>query len=225
MTTKRTPLLRRLVQYFLAGVFAILPLVVTVLIVAWVAGFLKGLIGPTTFLGQAISQLGLAAEGSGNTLLAYVVGWAVVLGAIFVLGFFVEHGARRLYQGTVDRLLTRLPLLGGIYKTTKQLVGMMDKQQSSEFEGMSVVYCLFGAASGAGVLALLVTPEVFQVGGRAFQIIMVPTAPVPFGGALLFVPKESVHPAGMSVEGLMSIYVSMGVTAGKFMQPEAKGSK
>ncbi len=213
--------LRRLVQYFLTGVFAILPLVVTVLIVAWVAGFLKGLIGPQTMLGRAIAGLGLAADDSGDTstLVAYVIGWAIVLGCIFVLGFWVEHGARRLYQGTVDRLLSRLPLLGGIYKTTKQLVGMMDKQQASEFEGMSVVYCVFGSRHGAGVLALLVSPEVFDVGGQAFQVVMIPTAPVPFGGALLFVPRENIHPAGMSVEGLMSIYVSMGVTTSQFAKP------
>jgi uncharacterized membrane protein len=45
----------------------------------------------------------------------------------------------------------------------------------------------------------------------------VATAPVPTGGGLLFVPAEVVRPTDLSVEGLMSIYASMGITAGQFL--------
>ena len=79
--------------------------------------------------------------------------------------------------------------------------------------------CFFGQEGGAGVLALLVSPQRFRLQGRDYQIVIVPTAPVPFGGALVFVPVESVRPTDMSVDGLMSIYVSMGVSAPKFMAP------
>ncbi len=40
-----------------------------------------------------------------------------------------------------------------------------------------------------------------------------PTAPVPVGGGLLFVPEEWVTPAALGIEALTSIYVSMGVAA------------
>jgi len=39
-----------------------------------------------------------------------------------------------------------------------------------------------------------------------------PSAPVPFGGALIYVPSDWVKPAEGSVERLMNVYVSMGVT-------------
>jgi uncharacterized membrane protein len=45
----------------------------------------------------------------------------------------------------------------------------------------------------------------------------VPTSPVPVGGGLLFVPAEVVQPTDLSVEGLISIYVSMGITADQFL--------
>ena len=38
------------------------------------------------------------------------------------------------------------------------------------------------------------------------------TAPVPFGGALVYVPAEWVKSAEGGVERLMNVYVSMGVT-------------
>jgi len=54
----------------------------------------------------------------------------------------------------------------------------------------------------------------------------VPTAPVPVGGALIFVPQSWVSPAELGIEALTSIYVSMGVTApehlGKTARPAAR---
>ena len=49
------------------------------------------------------------------------------------------------------------------------------------------------------------------------------TAPVPVGGALLFVPSDNLLPADLSVDALMSIYVSMGVTAPEFLKTGEKG--
>jgi uncharacterized membrane protein len=42
--------------------------------------------------------------------------------------------------------------------------------------------------------------------------VLVPTAPVPFGGALIYVPAEWVRPANIGVERLTAVYVSMGIT-------------
>ena len=68
------------------------------------------------------------------------------------------------------------------------------------------------------VLALLVSPERYTVLDRDHFIVIIPTAPVPFGGAMMFVPTENVVPAGMSIDGLMSMYLSMGATAAQFME-------
>ena len=87
---------------------------------------------------------------------------------------------------------------------------------------MSVVYCIFGGDRGTAFLALLVSPQIYVINGREYKIVIVPTAPVPFGGGLLFVPIECVHAADMSVDGLMSIYVSMGVTAPQFMHRRSR---
>ncbi len=110
-------------------------------------------------------------------------------------------------------------MLGGIYGTVRQLVGMMDKQGSPDLKGMSVVYCVFGAETGAVFLALLPTPERFRIGEIDYHAIIIPSAPVPVGGSLLFVPAASVRPAGITVDAFMSVYVSMGVTGPQFLRP------
>jgi uncharacterized membrane protein len=207
---------QRLLRYFLAGVFAILPLVVTVAIVIWVAGFLETFVGPRTRIGAAVRRLGV--NFASEETLAYIIGWVVVLGIVFLLGVMVETGAKRIMQRIVDAVFNRVPLINGIYNTSKQLVSMLDKQEQADLQGMSVVYCMFGENRGAGFLALLVSPQKFHIHGKDYQIVIVPTAPVPFGGGLLFVPTDSIRHADMSVDGLMSIYVSMGVTAPQFIK-------
>jgi uncharacterized membrane protein len=130
----------------------------------------------------------------------------------------VELGARRLIQERIDTLAARVPLLGGVYGTVRQLVGMMDKKGASDMHGMSVVFCDFGQETGAAFLALLPTPEVFRIGEVDYHAVLIPTAPVPVGGSLLFVPVRSIRPAAISVDAFMSIYVSMGVTGPQFLE-------
>ena len=76
---------------------------------------------------------------------------------------------------------------------------------------MAPVWCFFGG-DGAAVLALRPSSESIELEGRAYCAILVPTAPIPIGGGLLYVPVDWVRPADMGVEQLTSIYVSMGLT-------------
>jgi uncharacterized membrane protein len=55
-------------------------------------------------------------------------------------------------------------------------------------------------------------PKPITIGDRQYHVVLVPSAPVPVGGCLVYVPVEWVRPADFGVEALMSIYVSMGVT-------------
>jgi len=214
---------QRVVSCFLAGLFAVLPLVITVAIVAWVTGFVEELIGPQTVLGGQLRSVGL--QFVSNTAVAYIVGWVLVLATIFVLGVVVELGMRKLVQRGVDAVLRRVPLVGSVYHTARQLVDMIDRKDQAELEGMSVVFCVFGGANGSGVLALMPSPERFCIDGRQYHVVIIPTAPVPVGGGLLFVPVDSVRPADMSVDGLMSIYMSMGVTVPQFLAEDGSATE
>ena len=121
--------------------------------------------------------------------------------------------------------MKRIPIVGSLYGTSKQLVTLFEKKDPEKLQGMKAVFCFFGEKSGAGLLALLVSPERFAINGREFHIVIVPTAPVPVGGGLIFVPVEMVQPTNVSVEGLMSIYVSMGVSAGSSCRERRRANK
>jgi uncharacterized membrane protein len=202
-------------RIFLTGVLAILPLVVTVAVVIWVAGFLGELVGPNAWLGGLLQDVGLRLAGS--KAFAYLTGWFVVLSIIFGVGLLVEFGAKRLLQDGIDNLAKRIPLLGGVYGTVRQFASMMDRKPDADVRGMSVVFCVFGADTGAAFLALLASPERIPIGEVDYHAVLIPSAPVPVGGSLIFVPADSVRPANISVDAFMSIYVSMGVTGPQFL--------
>jgi uncharacterized membrane protein len=212
--------MRRLVRFFLAGILAILPVMITVAIVAWVTGFVRQILGPGTLIGKGLTHLGLRFVT--NDTVAYLVGGLLVLGCVLLLGVAVEEGAKNLLQHLLDLAMRRIPIISNIYGTSKQLVNLFEKKEPGQLQGMKAVFCFFGEKTGAGLLALLVSSEEYCINGRNFCIVIVPTAPVPVGGGLFFIPVEMIQPTEVSVEALMSIYVSMGVTAPQFLGTSTK---
>jgi uncharacterized membrane protein len=83
---------------------------------------------------------------------------------------------------------------------------------------MRPVWVHFGGSGGVSALALLSSPQTVMVKEQACYAVIVPTAPVPIGGGLLYVPIDWVSPAEIGMEELTSIYVSMGVTSPQFMK-------
>jgi uncharacterized membrane protein len=207
--------LKGLARSFLAGLLAVLPVIITVAIIAWVAGFVRQFLGPRTLIGDGLTHLGLRFVT--NDTAAYLIGGLLALVCVLLLGMAVEAGAKNFVQRLFDAAMQRIPIVGSLYGTSKQIVTLFDKKDPEKLQGMKAVFCFFGEKTGAGLLALLVSPEKFTINGRSFHIVIVPTAPVPVGGGLFFVPVEMVQPTDVSVEGLMSIYVSMGVSAPQFL--------
>ena len=212
---------RSVTATFLAGLFTVLPLVITVAIVAWVADLVHGMVGPETWVGKLLASLGGNFISDGNQVLAQLIGWAVVLGAIFLIGIFVRLRLRSAIISGVDAIFKRLPVIGSVYGTAAQFVGMLNKKDENELKGMSVVYCSFGETGGCGILALMPSRETYRFGDRDFQAVYIPTSPVPMTGGLVFVPTDAITILDMSVDKLMSIYLSMGVTAPTMMPGRA----
>jgi len=207
-------LFRAPIRTFVAGLLAILPLVLTVAVIVWVASLVDQFIGPHSAMGRLLVSIGLTIVET--KIAAYLIGIVFVLSAVYVLGLLVEVGLQRRLQVFVDSGLRRIPLVGSVYNLAHRFVGMLERKEETDLKTMSPVWCFFGGEGGAAVLAPLPTPETILLGGHNCHVVLVPTAPVPFGGGLFFVPVEWIKPASFGVEGLTSIYVSMGISAPQY---------
>lgn len=202
--------MRRITQTFLSGLMAALPLVATLAITIWLLVFLAEYVGPQSAFGRFVSSLGLG--GTTSSVAAYLAGIAAILAGIYLLGLVVQTRLGSLLAPVVDGIVQRVPLVSSVYGLSKQFTSIVDLKGQSDVKSMSAVWCFFGGEPGAAVLALLASSKPVLIGGNEYLGVLVPSAPVPVGGALVYVPASWVRPAEGGVEQLMSVYVSMGVT-------------
>jgi uncharacterized membrane protein len=200
-----------LLRVFIAGLLAALPLAATLFIIWWAVSILIRFLGPDSAIGSLFMQVGLGVGGS--ELAGYLLGVLLVLAAIFGLGLLVEAGLQRGMVAMLESVMSRIPVVRTIYDLAQKMVGLFSKGEGDGVRSMSPVWCRFGGPGGAMALALLSSPQPVRIGDASYVAILVPTAPVPVGGGLIFVPEAWVTPAEIGIEGLTSLYVSMGVTA------------
>jgi uncharacterized membrane protein len=208
--------MRTLLRIFATGALAALPLAATLFIFAWAANVLIRWLGPESAVGRLMVSIGLGVGGS--EVVGYVLGVAFVAALIFGLGLLVETGLQRGLATAVNALVDRIPLVRSVYDLLRKMVALF-AQRDEHGDGprsMSAVWCHFGGPSAEGnsaALALLGSDVPVLVNGQRCLAVLIPTAPVPVGGGLLYVPEHWVTPADIGVEALTSIYLSMGLTS------------
>jgi uncharacterized membrane protein len=207
-------LIRRFFTPFLTGLVFLAPVLVTLILLNWLAGYLIAALGPDTPMGRLLGQAGMFFTPSPFAAFWAGIGMAALL--VWVIGLAVQTRFRPQLEGGLDGLLSRIPGLGALYRPLAQFVRMMGSGPGGEMSGMSVVSVSFGAEVEA--LALLTSPRIHDFGQGPRYLILIPTAPVPVGGGMLFVETSRVKPVpSMGVDDLAKLYVTMGTLPG----PEA----
>lgn len=199
----------RLARTFIAGLLVILPIVLTIVLVVWVANIVITFVGPNSVVGSILITLGFGF--SASTWVAYLAGVLIVAFLIYVLGVIVESRLEHSVHGLIGNVMQRIPLIGYVYDMAKRLIAIVERKDDGGFKGMRPVWCFFGGEGGAAVLALLPVADTVRLGSEDYHVVLIPSAPVPVGGALVYVPVKWVKPADIGIDGLMSIYVAMGV--------------
>jgi uncharacterized membrane protein len=203
-------MIRRIAGPFITGMVFLAPVLLTVVLLQWVAGYVTAALGPGTFIGGLLASAGLLVTKS--RVLAFWAGLAIAAVIIWAIGLLVQTQARSRLEGGLDMLLGGIPLIGGFYRPMAQMIRMIGGAPGGELQGMAVVSVRFGDATE--VLALLATPRLFDMGDGPRHLVLLPTAPVPVGGALVFIAVDRVRAVpGLGVDDLAKFYVSMGTVA------------
>lgn len=227
--------LKHPLRTLLTGALALLPLAATLLLLSWLFGLLAVWLGPGSAFGQMLTGIGLGLTES--EVIGYLLGLMLVLVAVYAFGLMVERGFEQGAAKLLDTLLQRIPVVRTVYDVAQKLVGLLARKEGPELQSLSPVWLYFGGKlqpaeggptppteggkQGTAVLGFLSTPRPVMIGGVPYLGVLVPTAPVPLGGGLLYVPPEWVEAADIGMEGVTSIYVSMGVTSDQYL-PTAK---
>ena len=204
--TERSPL-SLLARPLLTGFFALLPVGLPVAILAWLVEFLARLMGPSSTIGAIFREIGWNFGES--EIGAYAGGLVFALLIIYLLGLLVQLVLKDRWDRWILGLTSRIPVIGKVYDASRKIVEMMEPRDNPDMRSMQPIMCDFG---GTNFPAFLPTSQTFTLEGEEYHVVMIPTAPVPFGGAILCVPRESVTPLDCGIDGLFNIYMSMGTT-------------
>jgi uncharacterized membrane protein len=221
--------LKHPIRTLVTGLLALLPLAATLLLLGWVWQFLAKYLGPGSSVGQLLTSVGLGVTES--ELIGYLLGMLALVVALYAFGLLVETGLQRGMARLLDSLVQRIPVVRTVYDVVQKLVGLFARKEGDDLKSMSPVWIYFGGKPSAdaeargtagkgstAVLGFLSTPQAVLISGHAYLGVLVPTAPVPVGGGLLYVPPEWVEPAEIGMEAVTSIYVSMGVTSDQYLK-------
>ena len=171
---------------FLAGIFAAIPIAITVAI-AWYLDHYTRALGHWLF-GHDIPGVGVV----------------IAVLAIYLLGLAVTSIVGRFFVTTIDRILLRLPLLREVYVIWKQVF-----LTPGGGEGMFAKVVLVPDAVG-------VTRQLGFTNGVAIDehsgtiCVFVPAAPNPINGRLIVVKETDVLPTTMTAEEAFKIILSTG---------------
>jgi uncharacterized membrane protein len=212
---QRTPL-QSIVGTWLTGLLAVLPLVLTLVLIGWVVGMINRFVGPSSLFGRTFTVFGEYFWARPS--MAYFAGTLLVVLAIWLFGLVLQTRLKRPFAALLDNTLRRIPLVGSVYNLAERFVSVIGDRQEADIAAMRPVWCFFGDG-GVAVLGLLPNPEPVAIDGRMHYTVLVPTAPIPVGGGLLFVPVDRVKPADFGIDTLTSVYLSMGITPPRRVPP------
>ena len=179
--------MRHITRCLVGGVVALLPVGGTVLGVAYLE---------TTLAESWREQVSWYFPG---------LGLVSALAAVYVVGLFVTTFVGRWLWRLADKLLERLPLVGTLYQSLKEVLGY-DTNRDRFFEAVVAV------PSGDGFEIGLVTGSAEGPDGSAHTLVFVPSSPNPSNGRLLLLPPAAVKKLDLRAADALRGLVSMGKT-------------
>jgi uncharacterized membrane protein len=190
-------LFKHLKGKFVAGLFVVVPVGLTLFILKFLFSFADGI------LGTYLDALFTAMTGQEK----HFPGLGMVTAAIVVYGtgLLASNVLGKNLLKWWDLLLSKIPLVKSIYISSKQLTQVFKEGKTSYRRAVFVEW------PRRGVRAVgFVTAEVVRDGER-LVVVYVPTMPNPTSGFALFFREDEVTDCGMNVEEAVKFVVSGGM--------------
>jgi len=194
-------------RYFLTGLFVIIPIWGTYLVLKTLLETLDGFVGSTLrqYLPYYIPGLGII----------------VLLLLIFTIGLLTANylGQRLVAWG--EEVMQRLPIVRSVYSTIKSMVNMVSTNGKENFRRVVLIEFPRKGQYSLAFVTGVTEGEVQQLTDGKVLNVYVPTTPNPTSGYLLFVPESEIIPVSMTVEDGMKMIISGGL----YTPPPHGGSK
>jgi uncharacterized membrane protein len=181
-------LTKKLLNYFLIGVFSVIPIVIVVQIIL--------------FVKEMVSELFHFVYGFSDSYLYTALVFAVSFIILVSIGSTIVKKGRSWVISIFDYIIDRIPFLNTIYRVLKKVINMFSSHEQTMAK--EVVYIEY-PKEGIWVPAYVTNKHDDK------YILFVPTSPNPTSGFTVIVDKSKLIKSDMNIEEATSFIVSVGV--------------
>jgi uncharacterized membrane protein len=183
---------KKLLNDFLIGVFAVIPIVVVLQIII--------------FVKELVSELFQVVYGFSDNYLYTVLVFAVSFIILVSIGNTIVKKGRSWVISAFDFVIARIPFLNTIYRVLKKVINMFSSREQTMAK--EVVYVEY-PKEGIWVPAYVTNKHENK------YVLFVPTSPNPTSGFTVIVDKSKLVKSDMNIEEATSFIVSVGVDYNK----------
>ena len=214
--------LRDLRNYFIAGLFIVVPIGATVYVVWGIFNLLDEWLRESEYIKDLVMWMGIPER-----FPRYGVGFLTMIILIVIIGFLGRLYIGRKMLSLVEMILSRVPGVSWIYNLIKQISYAFFGRERNIFERPVLIEY---PRKGIYSLAFAVCSEksvASRAVGRNLTCVFLATTPNPTSGVFLLVPEEEVIPIDLTVEEAVKMVISSGMVSpgAQAELPEVAGAK
>jgi uncharacterized membrane protein len=138
---------------------------------------------------------------------------------VTTLGYASHYLFGRWLFRRMERLISHVPILNQVYRTTKQIVDTFQSQQREGFDKVVMIEFPRTGLYSIGFVTKHVEGEVRTRTGENFVNVFIPTTPIPTNGFLVICREQDLIRLDMSVADGMKLIISGGAIAPPYPAP------
>ncbi|NOT11483.1 MAG: DUF502 domain-containing protein [Methylococcaceae bacterium] len=184
--------IKKLLNYFLIGVLAVIPVVIILQIMI--------------FVKARVSDLFSLVYGYADNYIYTFLVFAVSFFILVSLGYEIVRKGRTWVITAFEFIIDRIPLLNTIYRVLKKVINMFSSHNQTLAK--EVVYIEYPKEG-------IWTPAYVTNRHENKYVLFVPTSPNPTSGYTIIVDKSKIIKSDMNIEETASFIVSLGVDYNK----------
>ncbi len=203
-------------KYFITGLIILLPLAVTIAIIAFIVNFLT-----QPFMGFMTHLLGdfrVVNHGflflSSEQTIRYGSQFLILIGLLFTTVLLGMVTRWFLFKGLLnlsDQILHRIPVVNKVYKTSQEIIKTLFASDRNSFKKVVMVPFPYPDSFAIGLIARESPKECSDYAKEPLVSVLIPTTPNPTTGYLLMYKESEIIHLNMRPEEAIKYIVSCGV--------------
>jgi len=184
---------------FFSGLFALLPITLTIVLFHFTFMLIKGWLEPILHIMPSWLK---AIPHSEIVVVLFVI---FIVGAILKTLFFNE------LMHYFEEIISSIPVIKPVYASIKQLVTAFGNKDQDTFKQVVLVTFPHKSSYSIGFLTGQLPPELAPIQGKKFYSIFVPATPNPTSGFYLVVTEDDFVVLDLTRQEAMTLLLSGGI--------------